>query len=281
MSKKEKDYPYHATLPTVTVLGNRFYDRLKREFNMLKLYFNIAKIALDRSVEPHATPTSTSQTAAPYHNKASAMLLHYPNYSGGMLNGTQNKTLNKLNEYFGNPQLNVGHNAVITSDENGHTKYYEYGRYNPSTRGVIGYAKPNFGNVVNVPIPDKQAGETDSAYIARVQDKLPHSYAGTLLVNRFGDVNTDSINNYFERLANDSTRHPYSISLNPTTCATVANDAIANGLSESSKAANDAAIFHGYRDGTYTPYNILNPYSAGRYFNYYNPISTFYKFQKK
>lgn len=61
-----------------------------------------------------------------------------------------------------------GHGGIVGYDEKGSTKYYEYGRYNPSLKGIIGVKLPtDDGNVRNVSMPnlvlDKDGSPTNES----------------------------------------------------------------------------------------------------------------------
>lgn len=214
----------------------------------------------------------------PKFQKGKVFYLHYPDYESTLFGGTQNGILSAVNKVVGGLKGKVGHNAVITVDDAGHSKYYEYGRYNKGTKGLIGYVKDNFGNVVNVPIPDRNQDESDEDYIARVKSKLPHH--GKLQVNVIDNADTNAINGYFINLANNREREPYSISINPTTCATVANDAINTGIGLLKKGVSKVQ--------RWKPTNIfkndnlldfINPSASGDYFRAYDLISKRYNFE--
>lgn len=49
----------------------------------------------------------------------------------------------------------TGHAGVLMMDENGNTRYYEFGRYNPNGQGLIGQRLPaDVGNYRKVAVPD-------------------------------------------------------------------------------------------------------------------------------
>lgn len=214
----------------------------------------------------------------PKFQKGKVFYLHYPDYESTLFGGTQNGILSAINKAVGNIKGKVGHNAVITVDDAGHTKYYEYGRYNKGTKGLIGYVKDNFGNVVNVPIPDIKQDESDQDYLTRVRKALPHQ--GRLQVNVMDNVNTQAVNDYFVNLANNQERAPYSISVNPTTCATVANDAINSGIGFLKKGVSKV---HRWKPtNIFQNDNLLdfvNPSASGDYFRAYDPVSKRYNFE--
>lgn len=228
-------------------------------------------------------------------NTGRVLYLHYPNYMGGF---EGDPVLSKL---FPKAKFPVGHNAVITVSPSNVTRYYEYGRYKEDPN-IVGKTerrngKEIFGNVRRFRIPNKNNGETDSAYVERVKHFLPYSRKSDAIVQVI-PANTDSVNAAFQRLADDPGRKAYS--LNPLrgyvqTCATMANDMIARGLSGRQKSlAKGVAVIKAVRhavsplqgvllDPVYDTndsvpmktqaYSESNPFASGRYFKQFKPLS--------
>jgi uncharacterized protein RhaS with RHS repeats len=110
-----------------------------------------------------------------------------------------------------------GHGGVLSYDAKGSTRYYEYGRYSPSDRYVIGDRRPNNeGNVRRVPIPDlvmdPKTGQPTLASMDALRkalsEKAGHNTTSELTCDNDADEN--EINAYAEDFANNPDRPPYS-----------------------------------------------------------------------
>uniref|UniRef100_UPI001B802595 RHS repeat-associated core domain-containing protein n=1 Tax=Desulfobulbus elongatus TaxID=53332 RepID=UPI001B802595 len=116
------------------------------------------------------------------------------------------------------------HAGVLSYDSQGHTRYYEYGRYDS-----------NFGNVRRRTVPDLQMGpdgKTTPESWANLQNALNKIGNGTTAKTNCDDkADADKINNFAEQRMNDPNRAPYSWNpFNFNTCTTFASDALAGGL---------------------------------------------------
>ena len=205
-----------------------------------------------------------------------AIYLHYPNYRGGV---EGDKGIMK--RMLGNTTFPVGHCAVVTLDEFGNAKYFEYGRYNKKDKNVIGRTvrgngETIFGNVRQFKIPSKRTPfENDSVYIQRIRPVLPYNSSGVVHATIYEQANAARINRGFRSLALNGYRRDYSLS--PAnkyirTCATVANDMLRQGFTnhtiktylENLYPKNNKGRMHLYNRSAYT---FFNPWSSGRLYN--------------
>jgi len=131
----------------------------------------------------------------------------------------------------------LGHGGVVLVDENsGHTEYYEYGRYSPNGKGIVGEGLPaKKGNVRRVPIPDVEIGDDGRP----TPGSLKNLYS--FLKSRVGkgadvdpdyedDADFNKMKEYVESVANDPNRQSYNL-LN-CNCFGFSDDVIQSGKSE-------------------------------------------------
>ena len=148
-----------------------------------------------------------------------AIYLHYPNFKGASRNAIKIGDFDP-GEAIGNPSIPVGHAATILIDENGNANYYEYGRYKPENGHLIGTAqRPTVkgGNWRHFKLEPQKAGESDSAYVARIQGSLPDTKTGAYQAMTIPDVDTAAAIEWINSQANDPNREEYGID---NTCAT-------------------------------------------------------------
>lgn len=110
-----------------------------------------------------------------------------------------------------------GHDGVVSYDANGSTRYYEYGRYAPTNKDVIGDKRPEGeGNVRSLPIPDlkidRQTGQPTPASLEALQKALSkragHNTRSELSCK--ADADEKKINQYAEDFAKNKSRPAYS-----------------------------------------------------------------------
>ncbi|MHA6897262.1 RHS repeat-associated core domain-containing protein [Ralstonia pseudosolanacearum] len=110
-----------------------------------------------------------------------------------------------------------GHDGVVSYDAKGSTRYYEYGRYAPTHKDVIGDKRPEGeGNVRNLPIPDlkidRQTGQPTPASLEALQKALSkragHNTRAELSCK--ADADEKTINQYAEDFAKNKSRPAYS-----------------------------------------------------------------------
>jgi RHS repeat-associated protein len=131
-----------------------------------------------------------------------------------------------------------GHAGVLGYDENGSTKYYEYGRY--SSGGQYGYLigetlPSNDGNYRRVTVPDlvlDENGTPTPESLARLSEELSkragHNTKTELTCN--SDADEDSVYEFLESSANNSNRKKYSWTpFFSNHCRSVAKEAIKQG----------------------------------------------------
>ncbi|MEW6301753.1 MAG: RHS repeat-associated core domain-containing protein, partial [Thermodesulfobacteriota bacterium] len=115
------------------------------------------------------------------------------------------------------------HAGVLSYDDQGHTRYYEYGRYDS-----------DFGNVRRQTVPDLTMGPdgnpTPESW-ARLQQRLNEIGHGTESETTCdANADADRINEFAENRMNDPNRAPYSwMPWSFNTCTTFAGDAFAAG----------------------------------------------------
>ena len=149
--------------------------------------------------------------------KGRAIYVNFPNHSVALDNSSGNIQVGGLH-------LPLGHAGVVTIDEDGHTKYYEYGRYKYSGFGAE--ANEGRGNYRNIRIPDMKADESEEDYFNRLAQTFPNESS---VEGYFVDVDDlDAVTNYIINDANNPDRSPYSVLTNKT-CGGVARQAIDAG----------------------------------------------------
>jgi len=110
-----------------------------------------------------------------------------------------------------------GHGGVLSYDDQGSTRYYEFGRYSPSNQYVTGDKRPDSeGNVRRVPIPDlvidPKTGQPTPASLEALRKALSERAGHKTKANLTCDKDTDEkkVNKYAEDFANNKDRPPYS-----------------------------------------------------------------------
>jgi len=121
-------------------------------------------------------------------------------------------------------KIPLTHAGVLSYDAQGHTRYYEYGRYDS-----------NFGEVKRRTVPDLEMGPdgkpTPESWRKLIEalNKIGHGTEAKTSCDDKADA--DKINDFAERRMNDPNRAPYSWNpFNFNTCTTFANDAMGAGL---------------------------------------------------
>lgn len=156
-------------------------------------------------------------------NTGHSIFINYPNFKGSAenaikvgsidLGGAFNKVTGLHDNY-----LPVGHAATILVDNNGKSKYIEYGRYDKDMPYVIGSERRNTkgGNWRVIDLPNKKSTENDSVYMRRIESLLPDTKTGDYTITSIPNVDTDKAYNYVISSSNDSKREQYNIT---HTCA--------------------------------------------------------------
>lgn len=121
-------------------------------------------------------------------------------------------------------QVPLTHAGVLSYDSQGHTRYYEYGRY-----------ESDFGEVHRRTVPDLKIGPdgqpTPESW-QKLQDALNKIGHGTKAKTSCEDkADAEKINKFAEQRMHDRNRAPYSWNpFNLNTCTTFASDALGAGL---------------------------------------------------
>lgn len=99
-------------------------------------------------------------------------------------------------------------------DSNGKTKYYEYGRYHPSSSGVFG-AKLSHddGNVRSIPVPDLKIGndgKPTEESMENLKSKLSKSVGkNTSVALTCSSVDTGKVKSFVKDIAENKDRDKY------------------------------------------------------------------------
>lgn len=129
-----------------------------------------------------------------------------------------------------------GHGGILGYDKNGSTKYFEYGRYNPNLKGVIGVKlSTDDGNIRNMNMPnlvlDKNGNPTDESLKnlkAALSRKSGKNTDAELTCGK--DVNEKKVYEYINKIASDSKRNKYNWNpFSPNQCRSFAEDAFDAG----------------------------------------------------
>ena len=115
------------------------------------------------------------------------------------------------------------HAGVLSYNDTGQTRYYEYGRYGD-----------NFGAVRRQPVPDislDKNGDPTAESWDRLLERLDDFGKGrNTTVNCYKSSDADKINNFAESRMNNPNRRPYSLNpILPNTCTTFAKEAVIAG----------------------------------------------------
>jgi uncharacterized protein RhaS with RHS repeats len=115
-------------------------------------------------------------------------------------------------------KLPLGHGGVLLIDgENGRTKYYEYGRYDPKGEGIIGEKLPqNEGNIRTVRVPNATIGDDGKATqesLKKIYDSLSKDAGKGSAVDATYHEDADFKKGiqYVESIAKNKDRNKYSI----------------------------------------------------------------------
>ena len=179
-----------------------------------------------------------------------AIYLHYPNFIGNSKNAFKIGDFDP-GEMIGNPQLPVGHAAIILVDNKGNANYYEYGRY-ANTDHIIGKEQRSTvkgGNWRQFELPRQKSGENDSAYVARIQGMLPDTKTGAYQAMSIPSVDVNRAQQYIQSQADDPNRMEYGIF---NTCATGACNATLPFRAKKLNNRNNVDNREGYSEGVKT-----------------------------
>jgi RHS repeat-associated protein len=129
-----------------------------------------------------------------------------------------------------------GHAGILTYDDNGFTRYYEFGRYGPHESGIIGARRPaDEGNVKNRAVPNLAIGKDGRATASSLQnlrDALSRTAGQGTPTELECDEEADEslVEEFVLTTANNPARDPYSWNpLSPNHCRSFAEDALEAG----------------------------------------------------
>lgn len=169
---------------------------------------------------------------------AGAYYVNYPGYRNKIVNGFGNGVVGKaINGFINNTGLKsatvpLGHAGVMTVDNNGNTRYYEYGRYHNTGYG----AQTGNGNYRRVSVPNAKIvnGEIDQQALANaVAKKMGRPVELTYV----SDTDPEQVIQAIESEAKDGGRDGYS--LLGHNCGSEACRAIEAGQSTGTKVARN------------------------------------------
>ncbi|EBP0113494.1 RHS repeat protein [Salmonella enterica] len=194
---------------------HRYYDPLQGR------YITQDPIGLRGGWNLYQYPLNPVQGIDPFGLAACKVL--YPDYPIEYMNG-------RTSTWLG------GHGGIVGYDRKGSTKYYEYGRYNPSLEGIVGVKLPtDDGNIRNVIIPDlvldKDGNPTNESLEklkVALSAKAGKNTNAELTCSK--DVDEKKMYEYINKVANDKKRDKYNWNpLSPNQCRSFADDAFDAG----------------------------------------------------
>jgi hypothetical protein len=132
-----------------------------------------------------------------------------------------------------------GHAGVLIYDDQGRTRYYEYGRYEPTDKYAISHKLPaKEGNIRRIPVRNLKIGENNEPTqesIGALEEQLSQRAGHNTEVKMTCNKNSDpaKVNAHLMSIADNPDRDKYKISIfAPWTsnhCRTFAKDAVAAG----------------------------------------------------
>ncbi|OAT32555.1 core protein [Buttiauxella brennerae ATCC 51605] len=129
-----------------------------------------------------------------------------------------------------------GHGGILGYDKNGTTKYYEYGRYAPGLKGIVGAKlSADDGNVRSISMPDlvlgKDGNPTDESLEklkANLSKKAGKNTNAELTCSK--NVDEKKLYEYIDKIANDKDRPKYDWNpLSANQCRSFAENAFEAG----------------------------------------------------
>jgi hypothetical protein len=135
----------------------------------------------------------------------------------------------------------TGHGALVTIDSKGHTRGFEYGRYN-DPKGKVQRLK-----TANVVMKNGKPTDASMKKLLGGIAKQEHDYKGTIsgAYYKMSDKDTQKVDNYAtgrEAQNNDPNRTPYNLGItgDANNCGTFCRDAVHAGGADTSAASGDA-----------------------------------------
>lgn len=154
--------------------------------------------------------------------KGRAIYVDFDEHGIDVQNDTGFPLLEKAAKALGVKKVPLGHSGVVLVDENGKTKYYDYGRYgnDPHIIGVKGN-----GNYRRLSVPDMREGESLDEYTSRLAQSFPEETS--IKTEMYNGVDIGGAEQRILQDARDKNRKGYSIF--GKNCKTVARDAATQG----------------------------------------------------
>ena len=215
-----------ATKPAIS-FGERAFNKISRVIGQQIKKHPIVSTAIGSSLVGNGVYGLYNQSSADNitgkDNTGHSIFINYPNFKGSAEDAIKvgpvdlGSVFNKVTGLHGN-YLPVGHAATILVDNNGKSKYIEYGRYDKDIPYVIGSERRNTkgGNWRVIDLPNKKSTENDSVYMRRIESLLPDTKTGDYIITSIPNVDTDKAYNYVVSSSNDPKREQYNIT---HTCA--------------------------------------------------------------
>ncbi|WP_288124959.1 RHS repeat-associated core domain-containing protein, partial [Delftia sp. 13_1_20CM_4_67_18] len=128
-----------------------------------------------------------------------------------------------------------GHSGVLTYDTSGKTQYFEYGRYNPNAKGIMGSKLPqDDGNVRQTPMPNLKIGKdgvpTDDSMRNLEEQLSKRSGKGTPAKLTCSSADPKKVADYAKEISENKDREKYNWNpFNSNHCRTFARDAAKAG----------------------------------------------------
>lgn len=215
-----------AVKPAIS-FGERAFNKISRVIGQQIKKHPIVSTAIRSSLVGNGVYGLYNQSSADNitgkDNTGHSIFINYPNFKGSAEDAIKvgpvdlGSIFNKVTGLHGN-YLPVGHAATILVDNNGKSKYIEYGRYDKDMPYVIGSERRNTkgGNWRVIDLPNKKSTENDSVYMRRIESLLPDTKTGDYIITSIPNVDTDKAYNYVVSSSNDPKREQYNIT---HTCA--------------------------------------------------------------
>ena len=153
-----------------------------------------------------------------------AIYLDFADHPVNLTANTGSPIVEWASRVSGVKSLPLGHAGVIFVDQDGKTKYYDYGRY---SEGYFG--EPAVGNYRTREVPDMLQDESLESYINRLSGVFPGE--PTIIANMYNNTNIGEAEKAILEDANNPNRAEYSLTGdNPKMCKSVALKAATTGL---------------------------------------------------
>lgn len=149
--------------------------------------------------------------------KGSAYYITYPGYEA-------------KEDSFG-VSIPTGHAGVLMVDNNGTTKYFEYGRYNNNDARKYGTAS-NRGIVRKLAVPNFNGSNSDQIW-NNIKSLETQNVGGKVTVSEIPDFDFNKGMEYIDNYSNDPNRKPYNLLLR--NCGSFVENVLKAGYTGKSK----------------------------------------------